>query len=795
MTRHARERARREGDHPERILILSADMGEGHNATGRALEQAAGMQWPDCEIRWLDTLDVMGTGVGPLFRAIYVGNVNTTPWLYEFFYDSLWRMRWFARASKRFVGSWCGRRLHKRIRAFDPDLILSTYPLGSAGLDWLRKHRRLDVPVGAWVSDFAPHPFWVYDDLDMHFVMHATAVDPAVRCTPEARVAVAAPPVVDSFGPGDRGAARDRLGLPRERFVALVSCGAFGFGDVADATRELLDADPNVVPVVACGRNEELRERVAAVDPDRVVALGWTDDMPSLTVAADVVVTNAGGASSLEALACGRAVLMYRPIAAHGKANAALMAEAGLAEVTGRGELTAAVRRLLGEPETLATMEKRAHAHATTRTVADDLGDLAGTTPRQLPQRLRPADAMFLHVATPQVPQQVGAVLVFDRKPDGSSISVDDAAWLLTAAPRSTGHLLRGSAWRPPAWQSDERVDLGAIVDETTAADLPHAMDDFFSTAVSEDRLCYGRVVHGLPGDQSALMFKLHHALSDGMVVIASLVAKSRGEQYVLPERMPAAKRTPSEHATLAVRHTKLVLGGLLRLARGGPAPRSPLAGPVSGPGRHHGLADFPARRIAIAARSFGVGRTDFLLAVLAEALYRKTSSGEKVRAVVTRSTRDTTTLRMAGNYTGAASVDLPTGAMPFAQRARSSKAELRGQLESGAPQTAELVLYLIGLAPPWLHARLARMLYGSTWFNVITSMLPGEQRPVMLDGAQLPVVYPVLALAPGVGISVGMMTWRGRVTVCLSASPELAATADEVMAEVHAIVDEVAEP
>jgi UDP-N-acetylglucosamine:LPS N-acetylglucosamine transferase len=119
---------------PQRVLIVSANMGEGHNATGRALDQAARALWPAARIRWLDTLDVMGRGVGPVFREIYVTNVRRTPWLYEFFYTAIQRNRWFADASKRFVGAWCGRRLARHIDEYRPDVILCTYPLGSSGL-------------------------------------------------------------------------------------------------------------------------------------------------------------------------------------------------------------------------------------------------------------------------------------------------------------------------------------------------------------------------------------------------------------------------------------------------------------------------------------------------------------------------------------------------------------------------------------------------------------------------------------------------------------------------------------
>lgn len=367
-----------------KVLVVSAAMGEGHNATGRALEDAIGRLWPEATVSWMDTLDVMGTGVGPLFRWIYVSNVQSTPWLYEFFYGSLRRYRSFATASKRFVGAWSGRRLARKVAELQPDLVLSTYPLGTAGLEWLRRHGKLRVPIGAWISDFAPHPFWVYGGIDLNLVMHERAVGPALRCVPGAPVRVSAPPVRNAFRPGDSAAARARLGLPSGAFVALVSCGSLGFGDVEDAAKELLGAHPTVVPVVVCGRNDPLRRRLrplARRDP-RLRLLGWTDEMAAYTVAADVVVTNAGGATGLEALACGRPVLMHRPIAAHGKANAELMGQAGLAVVCSHdGELAAAVRAFIADPGRWKAMAEAALRHcSSTGDLTESLRALAAVS-------------------------------------------------------------------------------------------------------------------------------------------------------------------------------------------------------------------------------------------------------------------------------------------------------------------------------------------------------------------------------------------------------------------------------
>lgn len=376
------------GGPPHRVLIVSANMGEGHNATGRALEEAIGSRWPRCEIRWLDTLDLMGAWVGPTFRGCYVGSVRFMPWLYQFYFDATWRIRWFRRASKRFVGEWSGRRLAPEIARFEPDLIISTYPLGSTGLAWLRRHRGFDVPVQVWISDFAPHPFWVYDELDVHFVMHEVAIPQARAMAPHTEVRVSAPPVTSRFteqaGSGEsqqqeRARVREERGLPKDAFVALVSCGSLGFGTVARAVRTLLESDPHVHVVAVAGRNESLHEQLQEVSasPDaqgRLKALGWVDDIPALLRASDIIVTNAGGATSLEALATGTPIVLFEPIAAHGQLNADCMARAGVAMLCQKpSELSTTIRRMVADPEVVAGLRQAAARHNAGRDLGNDV--------------------------------------------------------------------------------------------------------------------------------------------------------------------------------------------------------------------------------------------------------------------------------------------------------------------------------------------------------------------------------------------------------------------------------------
>ncbi|MGB9048865.1 MAG: WS/DGAT domain-containing protein [Pseudonocardiaceae bacterium] len=785
---------------PKKLLIVSADIGEGHNATARAVEERARQLWPGCDIRRIDTLERMGRGVGPGFRWIYQVNVDTTPWLYDFFYRSLWRYRWFAASSCRVVGLWSGIRLAPVIEEYRPDLVVSTYPLGTGGLDWIRRRGGLDVPVAAIISDFAPHPFWVYSEVDLHYVASEPSLQAMYRARPDARGAVGAPPVVAAFHPtaaAEKIAARQRFDLPADRLIALVSCGSLGFGSVERAVEAGLAAGPDLCIVVACGRNEALRARLSArarlLEPSRLVTLGWTSEMPALTAAADVVVTNAGGATALEAVACGRAVLMFEPIAGHGKANAELMAQAGLATVCGGpAELTDALRGLAARPARLAGARQRALTHIDALDFDAEIAALPGLARHHGARPLSALDAFFAHAATPTVAQQVGAVLMLaDHPPVGPPQQLaDHIAALITDRAPALPMLRRRLDLRPgrrPRWLPVDDVDPARHLRARTVGAahgiaFSAALQQFFTTAVPLDAPPWQlEVVHNAGTAQTAILAKLHHSLGDGLAITATLIdlLTDRPDSY-LPHAEPAECETWRSRA-LRVRR---VVRGLVSLAGAGQAPAGGPVG-VSTSARDYPMVELPAAPVRATARLHGVGTTSLLLALVGEALHRVDPVGtavrDRLRVIAPRTTQ---AVRRAdgvdhngayrGNRTAALAVDLPVGPMPPTWRI-VAVADALAKLEGAdQPIAARAVVDALGRLPAPLHARLVRLIYRRRYFSLIASVLPGPRKARYVKGVRVVSAFPVLPLADGVGLAVGFLTWGDMIGVGVSADTGL---------------------
>src|SRR5204863_9509144 len=99
--------------------------------------------------------------------------------------------------------------------------------------------------------------------------------------------------------------------------------------------------------IVVAARNESLQRHLCN---DRslssVSVLGWTERMPDLMAASDVLIQNAGGVTCLEAFSVRLPVVMFDPLPGHGEDNARHMARDGTIVLAARER---ELRRLLAD--------------------------------------------------------------------------------------------------------------------------------------------------------------------------------------------------------------------------------------------------------------------------------------------------------------------------------------------------------------------------------------------------------------------------------------------------------------
>lgn len=342
-----------------RVLILSAEEGEGHRAVARALSADLSARYGRVEIVVRDALEGLGRVIPYLTRDVYRKQLNNSfSWTYGVECNVFARFppgRAVARGGLVVFG---GRPLLRLIRSHDPDVVVSTHPAATSIIGHYRRAGKLEIPAVATVSDFGVHPLWAHPGIDLHLVMHESCIRPIERVAGKESARVVRPLVQPAyFEPADQTVARRLLGLPEAGPVVLVSGGGWGVGKLERAVRAALDV-PRAHVVCICGLNDEVYARLLhAFDGEpRARILGYTNDMREFITAADVVVHSTGGVTCLEALVLGRPLVAYGVPPGHARWNAKAHERLGMGETARtQPQLTEALTRAVSaeKPATL----------------------------------------------------------------------------------------------------------------------------------------------------------------------------------------------------------------------------------------------------------------------------------------------------------------------------------------------------------------------------------------------------------------------------------------------------------
>jgi UDP-glucose 4-epimerase len=344
--------ATRAEERPPRVLVLSADIGEGHDLPARIIKADLEAEVPGVEVDIENGLEAMGKLSATVLRNGSKVTFRWMPWLFDIQY---WLITKFAPTRWLFhhLGyMFSGRGLLRVVNEHDPDVVISTYPGVTAVLGMLRENRRLEIPVQSAITDLAGLRYWAHPGVDLHYVTHPESIEEVEKLVGPGTVEWVRPPISHEFlTPRTRRDAREALDVPVHARMVLVSGGGWGVGDLEGAIETAL-TDGDTLVVCITGRNEFAREKLEQRfgENPMVRVLGFTEQMSDWMAAADAMIHSTAGLTVLEAHIRGCPVVSYGFSAGHLRANNAAFERFGLAEVArSEHELESVLRHVTRE--------------------------------------------------------------------------------------------------------------------------------------------------------------------------------------------------------------------------------------------------------------------------------------------------------------------------------------------------------------------------------------------------------------------------------------------------------------
>ncbi|MEX2502598.1 MAG: glycosyltransferase [Trueperaceae bacterium] len=351
-----------------RVLVLSASIGAGHVAAGRALEAAFGEHGDPC--LHVDLLDYTSAPFRAMYRRTYFDLIRTAPDLIDWLGKRMDRhpseLPTRARRVRARLTRLVSYQLPAVLRDFRPDLLVHTHFLPPEIVSTLPL--RASVPQAVVVTDYGAHALWLQPHVLRYFVAaEEVAVHLRAHGVDEDRVEVTGIPIDRAYAErADPAAARRRYAIGSERDVLLLMAGGMDRRTLTTLLGELETLRWPLDAVVVCGRTPDLLEATAdaaerADGPTRIHPVGYTHDVPQLMAAADLVAGKPGGLTVSEALASGTPFAVVQPYPLQEEANANYLLEHGAGvRIDPLSTFGHKIRRLLGDPDRRAAMRDAA---------------------------------------------------------------------------------------------------------------------------------------------------------------------------------------------------------------------------------------------------------------------------------------------------------------------------------------------------------------------------------------------------------------------------------------------------
>jgi diacylglycerol O-acyltransferase / wax synthase len=439
----------------------------------------------------------------------------------------------------------------------------------------------------------------------------------------------------------------------------------------------------------------------------------------------------------------------------------------------------------------------------------------------------------------------IGGVMIFDPLPGGGVPTLEavgsEVGSRLAALERYSQQLssqhVGGLAW--PRWQADPHFDLSTHIRRAVLpapggdTELCEWAADFFSHRLDRTRpLWEMTLLEGLEQGRWALATKTHHCLTDGVgsVDVVDVMLDGAGAPRASAVRPPEVH--PSTGWKARVPHAPDAVADVARTgarAAGGgvhavlhpretlersrsmaelivrdeviSAPRTSLNVPI-GAARRYEIVRASLHELKAIGHEFEGSVNDVALAACAAGLRQMLLSRDEhppaqgLRAMVPVNLRSASQKLALGNRISSLFVELPVAEADAAARLRRIIEHTQMLKSSGAAVGAATVVDLAGLAPPLLHALIARSLYATRLFNVTITNVPGPRGPRQAFGAALREIHPIVPLAAEHAVGIAIISCNDTVVLGLSADRDstpdfdvLVAGVKEGLAELRALL------
>lgn len=305
----------------------------GHHCASSAIERALHSIDPEVHTLNINCFNYTNPILEKVINRAYMSVISARPEIWDYLYDNPKVLK-NTQKLREMIHRFNTGKLSNLIGEFKPDVIVCTQAFPCGMIADYKKSMALSTPLVGVLTDYAPHSYWIYNNVDTYIVPSEDTGRKLIEdgIDPE-RVKVFGIPIDPKFALShDRDLIRKKMSIEKNGPCVLIMGGTQGLGPLKEVARLLDRAYFNLQVIIATGTNKRLYRWLARRRfRKKILALPYAGNIDEIMEIADLIITKPGGITTAEALAKGLPMLIVNPLPGQEAMNTKFLLGEGVA--------------------------------------------------------------------------------------------------------------------------------------------------------------------------------------------------------------------------------------------------------------------------------------------------------------------------------------------------------------------------------------------------------------------------------------------------------------------------------
>ncbi len=290
----------------------------GHRSATMAIEKAVRILHPQAQIMSINAFNYTNPISEKVINRIYMEVIKRTPKVWDYLYDNPSVVKGLENI-KKFIHKSNSPKLKKLFDSFKPDLVVCSQAFPCGMVADFKKSYGSKLPLIAVLTDYVPHSYWVYDEVD-YYITPSEEVSRRLeqKGVKAAKIMTYGIPFDPQFNQ-ERNSAEifAKLKLNPSKPTILIMGGGQGLGPIKTVVRSLEKSGHDLQELIITGTNKRLfrslRRKIKRYKKE-IHLFGFIKNIHELMHISQVIITKPGGVTTAEVLSIGLPMVIIKPI-------------------------------------------------------------------------------------------------------------------------------------------------------------------------------------------------------------------------------------------------------------------------------------------------------------------------------------------------------------------------------------------------------------------------------------------------------------------------------------------------